>query len=330
MLEQSCADLTLERDQLVHGHQILIHRTQEAERIIEALQMEKRDMMMKHNEETSTLRKRVLLLTEQLDAGPAPGMSANPSNSAGFGDFNAEMEALSMGAHEWDFGFEHVLQAEQQSDFAFDSQPQQQPVVEKKISPSTSVPARKSAEEQGQQQPLASSLLFMLLLCGAFVASRSDASSNAADLPITAEIRAAAPTVLNNLLAGSGSLQRRHDGHGQEPQPSHLPQPQLQPQADDRLDTLHHRLVAPTKQQDYDAAFALTSAQYAALEGEDVEYDESLPPKRTLAQAFSAESAGSTAEVYTRSLLFEQIPADVIARFKEMVAERGVWKEETQ
>jgi hypothetical protein len=100
-LEQRLADLDVEREALVQDRQILIHQRQDADRIIESLHMEKRDMLMKHTEETSNLRKRIQVLTDRLDAGPAPAMSANPS-STGFTEFNEEFDTLNIGPHDWD------------------------------------------------------------------------------------------------------------------------------------------------------------------------------------------------------------------------------------
>nr|OQO31596.1 hypothetical protein B0A51_00747 [Rachicladosporium sp. CCFEE 5018] len=332
MLEQQVADLSVERDQLLHDRQILIHRRQEADHIIDSMHLEKRDMEMRHNEETSSLRRRLMALTEQIEAGPAPMMSAAPS-STGFTDFNAEMEAMSIGHHEWDFGgFDDLTGSH--SDFGYDhhaasmeQQVKSHPVVEKRASSSTIVPLPKKAVDDAQQ-PLASGLLFMLLLCGAFVASRP-ATISTSDLPITSEVRAAAPAVLSNLLqeanAGAVPTSRQNAGAPSHPQPRE-PFPSHHPTSG--LDNLQHRLITPSKQQEIDAAFALTPAQYAALSGEDVEYDLSdhqpTTQQRTLADALVQPTAadGSQAEVWTRSLLFDQIPAHVVRQFREMVRDR--------
>ena len=55
------------------------------------------------------------------------------------------------------------------------------------------------------QTPVASGLLFMLLLCGAFVASKGPTVSSI-DLPaMPDEVRHAAPTVLHNLLSSDAA-----------------------------------------------------------------------------------------------------------------------------
>lgn len=301
--------------------------------------------MMKHTEETSSLRKRIQILTDQLEAEPAPAMSAAPS-STGFTDFNAEMEALNMGPHDWDnFIFVDQLHNDSSDDFSFESKsepPQQPPVLAKKSSSGTVVPtSSKRSSDNNTDQPVASSLLFFLLLCGAFVASKP-ASSHPRDLPQVPEnVRAAAPRVLDNLLSDTlssstspnvrGSVQSGH-----EPLSSGLVQPSTRSRS--RLEHMHHRLTSPTKQQEIDSAFSLTTAEYASVTNMDYQaYDDrprsshyqEIPsrPRRNLAEALASmqdsHAQNSKAEVYTRSLLWDQIPTDVVKQFKEMVRDHN-------
>lgn len=336
--------MELDRQQQDRSHHIILHRYQEAQRIMETMHDEKRDMMMKHTEETSSLRKKIHILTEQLEAGPAPAMSAAPS-STGFTDFNAEMEALNMGPHDWDnFIFVNDLQNDSTDDFTFDPKPEPvrpSPTLEKKSSSSTVVPShqRKSTDGTGDQ-PVASGLLFFLLLCGAFVASKP-ASSQPADLPQVPEhVRAAAPTVLNNLLSDAGPSSAQHGSRAVnraalEPEPSGLPH---STRSRSRLEHMHERLTSPTKQQEIDSAFSLTTAQYASITNMDyATYDERPEsshhpdahsrPRRNLAEALAnmqeEHTRNSKAEVYTRSLLWDQIPSDVVKQFRELVRDHN-------
>ena len=343
-LESQVQALELECHNQERNHQILLHRYQESQRIIETLHDEKRDMMMKHSEETSSLRKKVQILTEQLDAGPAPAMSAAPS-STGFTDFNAEMEALNMGTHDWDnFIFVNDLHNESSDDFAFDSKPEavrQAPTLEKKSSSSTVMPSpQRRAADSTPDQPIASGLLFFLLLCGAFVASKP-ASSRPADLPqVPEDVRAAAPKVLNNLLsdASASSTQQSSAATSREslePGPSGLPH---STRSRSRLEHMHQRLTSPTKQQEIDSAFSLTSAQYASISNMGYTgYDDrpssshhggsSPRPRRNLADMLASmqdeHTRHSKAEVYTRSLLWDRIPSDVVRQFREMVRDHN-------
>ncbi|GAB7363766.1 hypothetical protein MBLNU230_g4334t1 [Neophaeotheca triangularis] len=362
MLEKDLANLTIERNQIDHDYQLLYHKHQEAQRTIEVMHDEKRDLVMKHTEETSSLRKKIQVLSDQLDAGPAPAMSAAPS-STGFTDFNAEMEALNMGPHDWDnFIFVNDLQNDSPHDFSFDphSEPiKQSPALEKKTSSATVVPICTSKKtDNATDQPIASGLLFMLLLCGAWMASKP-ISSVPADLPqMPPDVRAAAPAVLNNLLSEAGASSANQRQHHQQQHPSRSagfadqeptlshPLPTHSRANTNRMDHMHSRLTAQTRQQKIDDAFSLTPAQYASLTDtsypQQQHYDtgsgvepaaSSRPQRRSLAEAIMAENqhgsgAGSEqqhkskAEVYTRSLLWDQIPEHVVKQFRELVRDR--------
>lgn len=340
MLEQQLAELNIERDNLSRDRQILVHRTQEAERIIESLHMEKRDMMMKHTEETSSLRKRIQVMTDRLDASPAPAMSANPSSS-GFSEFNAEFDTLNIGPHDWDnLLFSPDTNNLVPEDFAFGQQsmgPIKQPsMLGKKASTATIVPSStKKANENSSEQPIASSLLFMLLLCGAFVASKPSSSATSELPKMPPNVRAAAPTVLNNLLADtnpSAHQQQLRAAMQSFPEPVPSDVPQMNNRGVNKLDQLHHNMISPSKQQSDEAAFAMTQAQYASLMdiGPTTDADrmngQIHPARRNLAEVMAnthTPDPSNKADIYTRSLLFEQIPADVVKQFKEMVRDRS-------
>jgi hypothetical protein len=337
MLEQQLAELNIERDNLARDRQILVHRTQEAERIIESLHMEKRDMLMKHTEETSSLRKRIQVMTDRMDENPAPAMSANPSSS-GFSEFNAEFDTLNIGPHDWDnLLFSSDTNNLVPEDFAFGQQsmsPIKPATLGKKASTATIVPAKK-VNENSNEQPIASSLLFMLLLCGAFVASKPSSSATSELPKMPPDVRAAAPTVLSNLLADtnpSGHQQQLRAAMQSFPEPMPSDVPQMNSRGVNKLDQLHHHMISPSKQQSDEAAFAMTQAQYASLMdiGSTTDADrmngQIHPARRNLAEVLAnAQTAdpSNKADIYTRSLLFEQIPADVVKQFKEMVRDRG-------
>ena len=338
MLEQQLAELNIERDNLSRDRQILVHRTQEADRIIESLHMEKRDMLMKHTEETSSLRKRIQVMTDRLDASPAPAMSANPSSS-GFSEFNAEFDTLNIGPHDWDnLLFTSDTNNLVPEDFAFGQQsmgPIKPSMLGKKASNATIVPSpAKKANENSNEQPIASSLLFMLLLCGAFVASKPSSSSTSELPKMPPDVRAAAPTILSNLLADtnpSAHQQQLRAALQSFPEPVASDVPQVNNRGVNKLDQLHHHMISPSKQQSDEAAFAMTQAQYASLmdigpTDADRMNGQIHPARRNLAEVLANTQTvdpSNKADVYTRSLLFEQIPADVVKQFKEMVRDRS-------
>lgn len=343
-LQAQIESLQLERQNQERNYQIMNHRLQEAQRIIDTMHEEKRDIMMKHTEETSSLRKRIRVLTDQLDHGPAV-MSADPS-STGFADFNAEMEALNMGPHDWDnLIFVNDLHSDTLEDISFDAKteearPPPQAERTETSNAATTISSKKTSDGAADQH-VTSGLLFFLLLCGAFVASKSP-SSQSPDLPhVPPDVRAAAPTVLNNLLSDSQvsgtPVNARTPRLGSEPGPSGLPTTPAS-RSRSKLDRMHHRLTAPTRQQEMDSAFALTTAEYASITNMDYRLsDERLPsdrrenesprPRRILADTLASmqeeHTRNSKAEVYTRSLLWDQIPADVVKQFREMVRDHN-------
>lgn len=337
-LHEQLQSLNIDRQKLEHDHGVLFHQYEEQRRVNEALELEKRDMMMKHNEETSSLRRKIQVLEKDLESRSegalrAPPMSAEPSSS-GFTEINGELEALNMGP-EWDNLFFNDVDNESIDAFTFDTLPEfarQPPVVEKKTSPSTIVPSPpKKSPDNASEQPIASGLLFFLLLCGAFVASKP-ASSRSTDLPqVPADVRAAAPKVLDNLLAENNAVashaSSRKPASEQNPSPSHTPQHVNRSRS--RLDQVHQRITSPTKQQEIDAAATLTPTQYASLTNMDYAYGErptssqQQRPRPSLAEALAnmqeEHPRSSKAEVYTRSLLWDQIPPHVVQQFKEVI-----------
>jgi hypothetical protein len=107
------------------------------------------------------------------------------------------------------------------------------------------------------------------------------------------------------------------------------------------LDSLSQSLIQPTKDQEAEATFSLSTAQYMSLtcaeftrSASDDDGNTPLTPqsghspgmhRRNLAETLKAmrqEAQGETAaEVYTRSLLWDRIPTEVVKEFKRMVEE---------
>ena len=265
-------------------------------------------------------------------------MSAQPS-STGFNDFTGEMEALSMAPPDWDqFDFFNDLSSNVTDEFTFDPKPETTAphMLDKRNSPATTVTASdKKPTDNSSEPPFASGLLFFLLLCGAFVASRP-ASSRPSYIPqVPEDVQAAAPALIHNLLSDSSSTpmqqqisaSRRHQA---EPGPSNFPQV---PRSHSRLEHVHQRITSPTKEQEAAAAFSLTTQQYASISGMDylTQNEQSRPNSRhntpparrrnvaeALANMQDEHSRSNKADVYTRSLLWDQIPPDVLQQFKQM------------
>lgn len=317
-------------------------RLQEALRMVETMREERQELVRAHTEETSTLRRQRDILREQLEAGSAPGMTAQSSST--YADLYPGMEALhmSVGRQDW-----------QQEDWAvgdffppptdvFHNQPDPvKPSDMHNTRPAAVVAgqgSQKNAAESRNDPPIAQGLLFMLLLCGAFVASKP-ANSRPSALPnMPANVRAAAPTILNDLLAGfdstSGSRPSRVVVNAEQPLPSAST---YKGARSGRMERVHHSITAPTKQQEMDQAFSLTPAQYASMTNTEfsgfqqpsaLAHSEAVNmQRRPLAEALAnleeQPTSSIKAEVYTRSLLWEQIPADVVRQFKDIVRDHN-------
>ncbi|THW33277.1 hypothetical protein D6D22_09206 [Aureobasidium pullulans] len=305
---------------------------------IQTLHMEKEDLICNHTKETANLRGQIRWYREQFEQfegeSIAPAMSKGPS-STGFTDFNLEMDGLAIEDHPWD-KFINVHGSED-TDYLGDT-----------AESFATIQPPKQLEHQQQdtttktaEQPVASGILFMLLLCGAFVASRSSSTSNTSTsqtsiIPkMPEDVRAASTEVLNNLLKDNpkeASLFLPDLASSHQQQYSAPTTTTTWPnQQHNNMQTLHHHLTAPTSLQEAEQAFSMTPAQYAALTTypshtpiPPLPTAQSLRPNLAEALGKMREQRGvSQAEIYTRSLLWEQIPEDVVREFRRAVAARN-------
>jgi len=345
MLEEELANMRLHIDALRQEKEQMHQQHMEHQQIIQQLTWDKEELVCAHTQETGELRKKISVLTEKLDANAA-AMSIAPS-SASFADFASEMDNLHMGAGDWDnyifvdnFGLEPESTHQRQ-------QSQETAIV---------VPHRKKESLISDDKPVASGFLFMLLLCGAFVASKSSGTSAPPIPRMPDEVRVASATVLDNILKDAGvpsvpdQALETSRMEALEPRPSGVAWqkhnvagaefPGLTHSRSSGLDQLHAHLAGPTKDQEAEQIFSITPSQYNSLTSSDFgrrmysigSEDDALSPnsqsshhRRNLAETLAAmreESKGDTAaEVYTRSLLWDRIPSEVVREFKRMVEE---------
>lgn len=347
VLEDDLNAMRMQMENLMREKEQLHHQQLEAQQIIDNLQWDKEELVRTHTIETGELRKKVSVLTEKLET-TSTAMSVAPS-SASFNDFASDMNNLHMGTNEWDVDNYVFI-----DDFCMDQQPQQpQPQPENAL-----VVAARKKETVSDDKPVASGLLLMLLLCGAFVASKSSGTGPAPPLPrMPDEVRAASATVLDSIFKDAGvgvppsSPTTLIANHVQalEPAPSGVswPKPTTLSGAEfasisngpSSLDQQFSQLVNPSKDQEIEQAFSMTASQYNSLTSTEFTRrgyaDDSSEPmspasqpsghRRNLAETLAAmrdENKGeSAAEVYTRSLLWERIPSEVVREFKRMVEE---------
>ncbi|KAI5249835.1 hypothetical protein E4T43_00416 [Aureobasidium subglaciale] len=326
-LHQQIDQLRLQVETAESQKQFFISEHNKAHSRIQTMQMEKEDLICSHTKETAHLRGQINWYREQFEATSpaAPAMSAAPS-STGFTDFNLEMDHLAIEDQPWDRFIS--VQGAEDVDYLGDTAESFatiQPVKQQQ---------QDIATRLGTEQPVASSILFMLLLCGAFVASRSSPASKditqAGLIPkMPEEVRAASTEVLNNLLKDNPKEVSRFLP---DLTPSHhYPQvaDNIWPPHNNMQD-LHKHLTSPTAAQEAEQVFAMTPEQYNALTTyQHMDTAVSAPATHSmrpnLAETLSRmkEARGpSKAEIYTRSLLWETVPEDVVRVFKKAVTDK--------
>lgn len=311
--------------------QFFEQRLQDSEITISGLRQEKEHMVAQNTQAIISLRQEIAALRDPI-VSPAPAMSLAPS-STGFTDLNSDMDHLNFSAQDWDkhlrfFNHEgHELNDWEmiQNDRSSGSQGTIQPF--KLLSPTDLPESRKPGESDPQ---IPSGVLFMLLLCGAFVAANS--TQKAPPIPrMPDEVRAVSNTVLSNLLDSSksnGSLDasKQFGLDVTNTFENHNTAWSSQVPDNSNIAAMHRHLTSPTKRQLAAQASMLTPEQYNSLTQSSPVFDMPHRPvsKRNLAEILSNMRneqivKGSKADVYTRSLLWDQVPEDVIKQFKEAV-----------
>lgn len=285
---------------------------------IETLTLEKDEMIRTHTIETGELRKKVGVLTDhvqRLESSIPPNAAANGFSGA-YDDMDDAMDL----AGAWDNGF--------LNDFDEVKPPMTVAPVKKDTNPFTSG-SEKSSSQGG--------LLFMLFLVGAFVMS----SRSMPSIPrVSEDVRVASATLLDNVLKDAG-VDPSTGTHAIAPQPSGVSWGQpvsasvMAGMAADgvvapsMLIELGDSLIQPSQQQTNEQIFSLSAAQYNGVSDHDFLRDAAgrMPTKarknlaQSLAEMRDAAKQSGAAEVYTRTLLWDQIPNDVVRNFARMVVE---------
>lgn len=283
-------------------------------------------MVRAHTLETGDLRKKVSVLTEHVQKLESTAMSAVPS-STGFTADYSDIDSLTMDGA-WDsISF--------LNDYPTDHE------IKREVS--LEPPKRtETALISEQDKPAAQGLLFMLLLFGAFVASKG---SSPAIPRMSDDVRAASATLLEDIFKDAGVPQPTVDvssGIAEAVAPMQsgdawFAQSSGQLHANnmpgfgashlaDFADSLSH----PTEEQKHEQLFSLSAAQYNGVAAHDFRRDTPVPStsqgRRNLAETLASmrsNSKQSAAEVYSRSLLWDQVPRDVVRNFAKMVSEHN-------
>ena len=307
---------------------------QQYKQYINTLVADKEELVHVHTIDAAELRKKNTFLSEQLQTLESTAMSAAPSStgySAEFSDF----DHLTMNSSPWD-NFSLV------NDFSIEaeSQPQTQ------TSLTTTLKVEKHAAKD-DDKAATSGLLLMLLLCGAWMASHSS-STSAISLPLMSEdVRLASASVLEHIYKDAGvhlpeapspsgsTLKAIKTSPPQSPRKTTLSAFEIASLSHSPLSSLHRQLISPNAEQQRDQIFSLTAKQYNSISSEiifDHDTDHEPSRRRTLGDALDSlrtNGAGTAAEIYTRSLMRDKVPTDVIKDFSRMVSEANLDRKAT-
>lgn len=308
-MEEEMAELNMKMAQLTREKEFY-------ETHIENLRMEKEDMIQNHTIETGELRKKIGVLTDHVQRLENAAM---PSNTGFANGFN-ELDGMTMDAS-WDnMGF--------MGDFPMETEVKQEMQLASTKKQEVTLPSDVDKPAQG-------GLLFMLFLVGAFVLSNRSTPS----IPrVSEDVREASATLLDNIFKDAGVPNAPESSMvATAPQPStsadwtstasmSMASHSVDDVAPSMLGELHDSLTQPTQEQTNEQIFSLSAAQYNGINDQSFMRN---PPTRTQGRRNLAEALAnmrsnekqSAAEVYTRSLLWDQIPGDVVRNFAKMVAE---------
>ena len=334
-LEDAIGEMKVQEAEWTRAKEAWVTSQQQYQQYIDSLIMEKEELVRRHTIESGELRKKNAILVEQLQRIEHTAISTAPS-STGFSAEFSDFDNLTMNS--WD-------------DFSI----QNEFSIESDLRPENSHPVLTKRESHrglhNEDKAVTSGFLLMLLLCGAWVASRTTTSSANLLPSIPEDMRAASATVLNNLYKDTGiqledRVQHETNFLAQEPKPSAashakttLSAFEIASLSHSPLDTLHQRLTAPSPQQIREQAFALTSSQYNELSS-DIPFgahsSSTVRKQKSVGDALVAvhdADESNVAETYTRSLMRDKVPAQVLRDFARMVSEchsgkHGYWKSE--
>lgn len=322
-LEDALGELKLREETWTHEREQMIMYHRQQQQCIDEMIAEKEELVRRHTIETAELRKKNAYLADQAQKIDSIAMSAVPS-STGYSAEYSDFENLTMESSPWD-NFSLVTD--------FNMEPKHE--AENSI---IVAPKKESNNEREGTPTAASGLLLMLLLCGAWVVSNNSSSSSGPISRMPEDVRMASTAVLDTIYTDTGlqpqmpnppnhlSNKRGGPEAGSE---AHIPTISSDSSSHSRspLTTLHRQLISPSHQQQRDQVFSLSANHYNSVTGDDdmMRTTQAAPNRRrNLGDALAAlrvNKQGSAAEAYTRSLMWDEIPTNVVRDFARMVTE---------
>ncbi|OAX80550.1 hypothetical protein ACJ72_05113 [Emergomyces africanus] len=298
-LEETIREMKL-RDEEHHREKAeLFEREQHLRGYIDQLHMEKEEMIRSHTLETGELRKKNAILREHLEKVE---LSTQQAPNSTFRNEFSDYENITMENAPWD-DFSMV------NEFSLGSENHAlirtpTPAPENAVL-LTSKKADKSLEKppgHTDASPFSWNTFYMCLLFGAFIASNNSSVSPAIP-PLSEEYRAESANVLRAVLASADSSDAVNAlNPGTVPGPSssgaaivpttitHAEMAQITSGGGpltSNLDDLHHTLVAPTKQQEEEQIFSLSTERYRSLTTLEDDGGDLKPPPSNFQQAYA-------------------------------------------
>ncbi|KAJ6783560.1 hypothetical protein PWT90_10617 [Aphanocladium album] len=334
-LEDEKKQFTATIGELDHELSRLRHQLEESRRecqmymqYCENLTLQKDDMIRNHTIESRELRKKVSVLTENINAlesnsVPTPG----PSGTAINGPFG-EVDSMCMPG-----GWDNANFLQQYGMMPEAPKQSAQSAATKSHDASSSGEGEKAAAQGG--------LLFMLFLVGAFVMS----SRSPPAIPrVSEDVRSASAALLDNVLKEAGMSSSTAAVQPLPSQPAtanwgdmSTGTPMTGVSTDGVAAPMLGELndfIQPSRDQTNEQAFSMSAAQYNGVS--DQTFMQNGPPGRmaeqsqgrknlaaALAEIRATNKQSGSADVYTRTLLWDQIPRDVVRDFIKMFAENN-------
>ncbi|KAL8772333.1 MAG: hypothetical protein Q9209_002545 [Squamulea sp. 1 TL-2023] len=324
-LEEALGEFKIREDAWAQEREQMMLYHQRQQQCIDELMAEKEELVRRHTIESGELRKKNAYLAEHAQKTESIAMSTVPS-STGYSAEYSDFENLTMESSPWD-NFSLVTD--------FNLEPEQ-----RVDNPMVITPRREKNTERESDTTTASGLLLMLLLCGAWVVSDNSTSTKPGPISrVPEDVRTASTAVLQTIYSDTGlqtqasnhpgefrSTAVRADGSNRSPKNSKTTS-DATGRSHSPLSTLHRQLISPTEQQHRDQVFSMSVDQYNGLTSEDAMDGSSqvtLSHRRNLGDALTAlrlNKQGSAAEAYTRSLMWDEIPDNIVRDFARMVVE---------
>lgn len=293
-LEEALQSMKIREAELLREKSDWMGAQQQINQYIEGMHMEKDELIRVHTIETTDLRKKNNILKESVEKLERQA-KAPVSNEF-------EFENLTMDAAPWeDFGI------------SMDTD-------------SSMVPVNNKSPEKSGDSPFSWNAFYMCLLFGAFIASNASSTLSSRLPQLSEEYRAESANVLKAVLnseapSASGNPATAATAAGASLPATISGAEMAQMTGSNTLDSL----TMPTKQQEHEQVFALNADQYNSLTSFDDKSHQQQPQQRSNLQQALADmrqkAPRGTADVYSRSLMWDRVPEKVIRDFRRMVQE---------